>query len=240
MNITSPCGIATLLLVPVTTVIQPMSFILFFFLYREMDRQAERDWQNAEQVITTNLRNEERKRKLHEDMNPSRRPLHRICVLISLLTGLAAFAMGVGQVVGLIFQSDGPIQYVLRVYIMLLCILAILIELEWTKFARESKIFSVWISRGCYYAFIGVLGLEQNDTEESMRTDRPWFSVSRQYLKCVAWLMIAFGLLYSAMGILCLQLVYIRLRTDYQDRLSRAPEIRRAAAAYRDAPGDAA
>lgn len=209
-------------------------------MYREADRNAEVEWESAEQTISTNLRNNQKRSQLQEEMNPSRRLLHKIFVFISIVSGFSAFAMAVGQIIGLVFQSEGPIQYVLRVYIMLLCFLAILIELEWTKFARESKIFSIWITRGFFYAFIGVLGLEQNDTSHSQNIERPMYNISRQYLKSVAWLMIAFGLLYVAMGLLCLQLIYIRLRNDYQERLARAPEVRRAAETYRDVSDDAA
>jgi hypothetical protein len=88
---------------------------------RESDRRAEDQWDSAEQSISTKLRSDKKRRQVEEEMNPSRRCLHKFFVFISLITGLAALAMAVGQIVGMIFQSDGPVQYVLRVYIMLPC-----------------------------------------------------------------------------------------------------------------------
>lgn len=201
------------------------------------NRKVEEEWSKAEQDIATRQREDQLHEQLQEEQYPTRRPIHRFFVFISVITGCSAFFMGVGQLIGIMFQMAGPIQYVLRLYVTVLCLLVILVELEWTKFARDSMIFNVWITRGICICFIGVLGLEENDTSASKNSDHPGFSATETYVKAVAWLMIACGALYFAMGICCLQLVYKRVRNDYQERLARAPNVRRAVETYGSSEG---
>ena len=156
-------------------------------------------------------------------------------MLISMCTGLSALSMGVGQLVGLtVASSTDTIQYVLRLYVVALCSLVILVELEWTAFARESMILHNWITRGLVYGFIGLLGLEQNDRAAWNRRGDSWSGLNpaERYVSVVAWIMVACGVVYFGMGVCCLQLVYSRLRKDYQERRKRAPDIQRAAETY--------
>lgn len=134
--------------------------------------------------------------------------------------------MAVGQFLGIYFQSVGPIQYVLRIYVIILCLLVMANELEWTIFTRDSMILKHWITRGLFYAFIGVLGLEENDTTSSRHADTHGYIISLQFIKAVAWIMIGCGTLYFGMGMLCLHYYYNRLRDDYQERVERARQAR--------------
>lgn len=169
-------------------------------------------------------------------MHPTRRPIHKLFILISAVTGLSALCMLIGQFLGLQIQESGPVQYVVRLYVIALCILAILVELEWPKFARE--LLNNWIFRGLCYTFIGVLGLEENDTSTSKNAEGKGFDISKTFTQVVAWLMIVCGALYTFMGLFCLHIVYNRVRNDYRERLERAPAIRRAAQTYGSAAGD--
>lgn len=134
--------------------------------------------------------------------------------------------MGVGQLVGVLVQRTGPIQYILRIYVIALCCLVVLVEKEWT----ESKILHNWVTRGLCYGFIGLLGLEENDREHHQSGNEGWaeFNAMERYVSVVAWIMVACGVLYFGMGIFCLQLVYNKLRRDYKERCQRAPDIQRA------------
>ena len=134
--------------------------------------------------------------------------------------------MGIGQFAGMIYLQESGIQWVLRIYVILLCFLAVLVELEWTKFARESAILKFWITRGLFYCFVGVLGLEQNATEEGIKFNG--VDAFGQVSNIVAWMMIGVGLVYSTMGLCCLQFYYNRLRANYEERLGRAEVVREA------------
>mmetsp|Transcript_31568 Transcript_31568/g.65945 ORF Transcript_31568/g.65945 Transcript_31568/m.65945 type:complete len:209 (-) Transcript_31568:853-1479(-) len=166
------------------------------------------------------------------ETNPRRKCLQTNVMTVSFLAGVFLSLMCIGQIVGMVFQDIGPISYILRFYTMILCFLGILVELEWTKFVTKSTILNNWISRGFFYSFIGVLGLQENDSASLRDENRPGDAIALNYVKVVAWLMISIGLLYSSMGISCLQFFYNRQRTEYKRRLERAATIREAAARY--------
>jgi hypothetical protein len=80
-----------------------------------------------------------------EVVSPSRQWPHKFIIVVSIATTISALNMGLGQFLGIVFEQVGPVQYVLRVYVFLLCILVVFNELEWTKLMRDSKIMSIWI-----------------------------------------------------------------------------------------------
>jgi hypothetical protein len=200
------------------------------------DKQIIDTWSKKEEEVAMNLRNQELRAQYEEEVHPTRKPLHKFFVLISIVAGIAAFSMCLGQFLGIIFQQVGPVQYVLRVYVIILCILIVLNELEWTKYTKESKIMRIWITRGLFYSFIGVLGLEENDTSSSRNSNERGFNFSLSFIKVVAWVMVCCGALYFFMGIFCLQLVYNRMRTEYEQRLTSAVDVQRTAETYIEQP----
>ena len=186
------------------------------------------------------LVNEDLRQQLHDELHPKRRFLHHVFIVVSIIAGLSAFNMALGQFIGIAFGAVGPVQYVLRVYVILLCALVVLNELEWTKLTRESTILHWWVTRGMAYAFIGVLGLEENSVTPADRNENVnGRETALGYIKVVAWLMVGCGTLYFCMGVLCLQLVCNRMREDYQRRLARAKETRRTTQTYMRAANSA-
>jgi len=185
---------------------------------------VEQVWSQKEEENALNQRRERVAAAQAEELHPSRRWPHKFFILVAVVTALAAFAMGLGQILGIAFQSVGPIQYVLRFYVVLLSLLVILNELELTSITRESRILRYWITRGVFYAFIGLLGLEENDTSSS--TNANDFRIGILYTKAVAWIMVGLGGLYFVMGVCCLQLLEHRLRTNYEERKERARILR--------------
>jgi F0F1-type ATP synthase assembly protein I len=199
---------------------QRLSFVVL--VVREGDQNAESEWARQEEATAQEALRERLIAQQDDDLHPSRNWIHRGMIAISTLTGLTAAGMVLGQVLGFLFQVGGPIQYFLRFYVVLLCLIVILNECECTKFIRQSGILKHWVSRGLLYAFIGLLGLEQMDTASSRNQDQRGFEISMEFVGGVAWVMVACGVLYFVMGSLCLHLVLIRLRNDYQERLQRA------------------
>lgn len=131
--------------------------------------------------------------------------------------------MFLGQIIGLAYEVVGGIQIVLRIYVVMLCLLVILNELAWTKYTRDSTLLHLWITRGLVYSFVGVLGLEENSVSpyrESTIAATP----ALLYLKGVAWMMVACGCTYIALGALCLQIVDDRMKKDLAQRKERAKE----------------
>ena len=137
--------------------------------------------------------------------------------------------MGMGQIVGMTFEDIDVVSYVMRTYVIVLCLLVVFIEAEWTALVQNSSILRYWITRGLFYSFVGVIGIQQNDHVTEQNPDQQERdSMSLQFIRVVAWLMIGCGILYFCMGILCLQIYYNRLRRDYDERSGRAEHIRNA------------
>ena len=188
----------------------------------ENNRMIEASWNQAEEQLRQQQLRDQLVEQIHEQQYPSRRMLHRMIVMLSFVTCLAAVLMLIGQIMGLfIFRSYGPIQYVLHFYVFLLCILVVLVECEWTPIGRQSFIFNYWLTRGLSYCFIGVLGLEENDTADWTNPS----DVIENFVKVVAWLMIGVGTIYFILGLLCIQIIYTKERKDYVKRCTLAKQL---------------
>jgi hypothetical protein len=206
--------------------------VMFVGFSRADDQHAESSWTrqeeaNAQETLRERLIEEEAGEDDNdEELYPSRRWIHRALIAVSVLTGVAAIGMIAGQAIGYFFQVGGLIQYFLRFYVVLLSLIVVLNELEWTTFVRESGVLKHWVSRGLLYGFIGLLGLEQMDTSSSRNEDRQAFKASMTFLEGVAWVMVGCGILYFVMGACCLHIILGRLRSDYQERMQRARILR--------------
>lgn len=125
-------------------------------------------------------------------------------VVVKTLTVFSAINMIIGQVVGGLKHDDMEfIPATMRIYVVLFSSLVIANELGLgKKMMHGSAAFSNWVIRGAFYAFIGVVGLEQNSLASQEKTN--------VYLTVVAWFMVGVGVLYAVMGALCLQVYYDR------------------------------
>ena len=167
---------------------------------------------------------------LQEELHPQRNWFHKFTRFIGCIVSLSTLLMGSAQIVGIAYQAETPIQYVVHVYVLLLCFLALLTELEWTSMVTDSKILHNWVTRGMFYALIGTLGLLQDETEElklKSDTSLPSRDVTMNFIHGVAWLMIACGLLYFCLGLLCCQRLVKKFREKHAVRLEMASEKRK-------------
>jgi uncharacterized membrane protein len=149
---------------------------------------------------------------------------------VSIVAGLSALNMALGQFIGIAYGKVGPIQYVLRVYVILLCALVILNELEWTKLTRDSTILHLWVTRGMVLYRSARTRREQHHSQANENAEGRGTALG--YIMVVAWLMVGCGTLYFCMGVLCLQLVCNQMREDYQHCLIRSKETRRMTQTY--------
>ena len=172
-------------------------------------------------------------RAAHEELvHPSRRLVHKLFLFISFLTAVVALCLVVGQILAIIYESDGPIQYTLNGFLILCCFLIFFNELQWTILTRDSAILGHWVTRGLFYAFIGVICVEQNDQTfqagQTRHNNEHAYNVSMAYIKAVAYIIIGCGALYFIMGMFCLHRVYNSYVKDYGERTEMAKRIQRA------------
>jgi multisubunit Na+/H+ antiporter MnhC subunit len=200
---------------------------------RHADEVAMQNWSEQEKAIAKQEEEEKLRSELDEELHPSRKCLHQIFIFISRITTLSAMLMLISQFLGIYFRQEGPIQYVIRIYVMVLCVIVMFNELEFTKMVRESAMLRIWITRGAIYAFIGILGLEEAESSPTTsHKDSAGRDQALTFVMVIAWIMIGLGVLYFVMGVLCLQLVLNRLREEYQERLERSNETQRTSARY--------
>jgi hypothetical protein len=200
---------------------------------RHADELAMQNWSEQEKAIAKQKKEEKLRSELDEELHPSRKCLHQIFIFISIITTLSALLMGIGQFIGIYFQQEGLVQYVIRIYVIALCVIVMFNEMEFTKMVRESAMLRIWITRGAIYAFIGILGLEESEASPtSNHQDSAGRDRALTFVMVIAWIMVGLGVLYFVMGVLCLQLVSNRLREDYQERVERSKETQRASATY--------
>uniref|UniRef100_A0A7R9WMH7 Golgi apparatus membrane protein TVP15 n=1 Tax=Craspedostauros australis TaxID=1486917 RepID=A0A7R9WMH7_9STRA len=169
------------------------------------------------------------------EMNPRRKCVHKVFVVINGITVIIATLMFVAQLLGIYFKTLSLVDYVLRVYIIALCAMIVMNELEWTSVIRESRLLRNWLTRGLIYAFVGVLGIEQYEASPSGRhDDSAHFDVAMNFIRVVSNIMVGVGGLYFVMGICCMQLVSNKLRHEYEERVARAGDMHAAAQTYND------
>jgi len=190
---------------------------------------AENDWEKHEQSLSEGEIRTTRSELLQAEMYPKRHYFHKMFIFINFITIMIAILYGIGQFIGIAFEQVGPVQYVLRVYVIALSALVILNELELSSLTTTSKLLNMWITRGLTYAFIGVLGLEENGGVVQVQegADTEMRDMGILFIKVVAWMMVGIGCLYFVMGCLCLQIVLNKMREDYQFRVQRGKEKRK-------------
>ena len=183
------------------------------------DTEAEKQWEKAEADMASQIQLETKEK---QRLNPKRHILHKFGFVVSIMATLAAFLMGLSQILGMIFADVGVIQIVLRVYVVLFCVVVVMVELELTKFARESYILHNWWTRGLIYAFLGVIGLEEVETQVIKDIEFRGVNPAALYVKVVAWVMVFVGCFYFLLGAFCIQSRYEQQREDFAERKARA------------------
>jgi len=162
---------------------------------------------------------------------PARRLPHKFFLLVEFLAVSVNLWMMAGQVLGGFVYENIWIDYILRGYVVILCSLMVLAELEITGLARTNMLLHNFIPRGITYGFISVIGIHENETATEVRSGWEGYGALSDIVRAVAWNMLGLAVLYFVMGITCMQYVLDKYRTDYQHRLERA----KAREAYRKA-----
>lgn len=107
-----------------------------------------------------------------------------------------------------------------RIYLSIFCVLVIVTESSAPlPIVRESQILQNYCSRGFLYSFIGIICLEEayservkgllaNVTNADGSFHVAWAAL---FMEFSAWLMLALGMLYMALGVLCLKILRDRM-----------------------------
>lgn len=156
--------------------------------------------------------------------------LHKCFIFLNVLVALAACLMIVAQVWAMSVKDLIPLEVVVRLYTIGLCILAILIEADWFSFTRNSPIVQNWIPRGIFYTFIAFLAMVEQDIGNDNYYNRKnsggfFFSMTKEHVAefligISSWIMLGYGILYIFLGVLCVQIAFNKVRDEYERRVA--------------------
>jgi hypothetical protein len=109
-------------------------------------------------------------------------------------------------------EVNAFVRYALSLYIVIMCCLAVLVELEWFSFIMNSRLLTNWISRGFAYIFIALLSIDQAMLGITTKQRE------LEFIIVVSYMLGVIGAGYIVMGVFCMQICLKRLREEHEIR----------------------
>lgn len=187
-------------------------------------------WSNHESNLQNFFTHNQLYNAQQADVNPKRHVLHLCFIGYTFVSALVGFFLGMGQFFVLLGFSelnkeiniDQSIHYAVSIYLIVLCILCIINEMELGSFILASKVLEFWPTRGIFYTFLGLISMEQVQLISDDCTG--WNCSLKNYNNVMAIIMMGSGVGYFLMGVCCLQFVYKKKKEGYKARKMVARE----------------
>jgi hypothetical protein len=196
-------------------------------------------WDQVAEANQQNESHQELRQELDQELHPQRPCALQLFGCLNVITTIVTIGMALGQFLGLVFDPHQDIlELVLRIYVLAFCTLIICNEFQISTWTRDATLLRFWVTRGILYAFVGMLGLMENDISNIRNNGSTVANAaSTLYLAIVAWALIVCGCFYTLLGLCCAQLAYDRMKTKYQERLDRAKATERTTMLYGNVMG---
>mmetsp|Transcript_5794 Transcript_5794/g.16334 ORF Transcript_5794/g.16334 Transcript_5794/m.16334 type:complete len:244 (+) Transcript_5794:185-916(+) len=126
--------------------------------------------------------------------------------------------MSASQIILLSKKHLPFLQFSLRLYILVFCLIFMLVELDWPPQIMRNLPTNNWLMRGWMYSFLGLVGMEEafavlvSDSSTSNILGSDLISI---FVQISSWGMVAIGVLYFALGLLCMRSLKEKVRKDY-------------------------
>jgi hypothetical protein len=153
---------------------------------------------------------------------------HKLFRLFKLITILIAALLLIAQVISLVYLPFDGVELLLKIFLSSFCVLIIMNELEWWGSLRASPLFWNWVPRGYFYAFIGVVSVEENNLKPSSGAPLKTLPVdytAALFIETASWMMFVIGILYISFGLCCCQVYQTKVRENYKERLAERKKI---------------
>lgn len=178
----------------------------------------------TEDASTKSGKNAKAKKK--RKPGPQKSMCHLLFDSVRYLAIIASSMMFMMQFVPLIFFGDQStwLQIAVRSYVSIFCVSFMLNESRLPIFEKILTPRNNWILRGFLYSFIGLIGMEQDLAVRVEDIAAGTTSVlgpnygtlfATLFMSITTWVMIGVGILYTVLGLLCLQGWYERLEKDH-------------------------
>lgn len=155
---------------------------------------------------------------------------------ITTLSIIVLACMSISQIILLSKKHLPFLQFSLRLYILIFCLVFMLVELDWPPQIMRNLPTSNWLMRGWIYSFLGLVGMEEafavlvSDSSTSNILGSDLISI---FVQLSSWGMVVIGVLYFVLGLLFMRSLKEKVRKDYyaakdrQRRQEDAPVVRR-------------
>ena len=137
---------------------------------------------------------------------------------ITTLSAIVLAFMSASQIILLLKKHLPPLQFSLRLYILIFCLIFIFVELDWPPRIMRNLSTNNWLMRGWIYSFLGLVGMEEafavlvSDSSTNNILGSDLISI---FIQLASWGMVLIGVLYFALGILCMRSLKEKVRKDY-------------------------
>lgn len=155
---------------------------------------------------------------------------------ITTLSIIVLACMSISQIILLSKKHLPFLQFSLRLYILIFCLVFMLVEMDWPPQIMRNLPTNNWLMRGWIYSFLGLVGMEEafavlvSDSSTSNILGSDLISI---FVQLSSWGMVVIGVLYFVLGLLFMRSLKEKVRKDYyaaKDRHRRqedAPAVRR-------------
>jgi hypothetical protein len=165
--------------------------------------------------------------------------LHRFITVLALILLLVT---QVTPFLFLLFTTrvvlGDPVQFALRIYVALFCLIGVLVETEvqappcFKRIKKEGGLLHNWIWRGFLYSFLGLVGCEegiavQTELLHPSHNSEPSKMIDIQInwaafiMETCSWVVVGTGVLYFCLGVVCCQAVRDKQTKAYRERLEQ-------------------
>jgi len=175
-----------------------------------------------------------------QPLPPQRSKLHNLHRLLRILGIGGSLNMVVGEIWGMTLHRIPLEEDIVRCYIIGFSVIILLNEMELSQMLRDSPVLSNWIPRGILYSFVGIVGLVMNDIgndqyfENRMRKYNNYYNnqsaytfiiptteqACEAYIRFGSFFMFFYGIFYSILGALRIQVFAKRQKEEYKQNLA--------------------
>lgn len=137
---------------------------------------------------------------------------------ITTLSTIVLACMSISQIILLSKKHLPFLQFSLRLYILVFCLIFMLVEMDWPPQIMRNLPTNNWLMRGWIYSFLGLVGMEEafavlvSDSSTSNILGSDLISI---FVQISSWGMVIIGVLYFILGLLFMRSLKERVRKDY-------------------------
>ena len=150
---------------------------------------------------------------------------------ITTLSIIVLACMSISQIILLSKKHLPFLQFSLRLYILIFCLVFMLVEMDWPPQIMRNLPTNNWLMRGWIYSFLGLVGMEEafavlvSDSSTSNILGSDLISI---FVQLSSWGMVVIGVLYFVLGLLFMRSLKEKVRKDYyaaKDRHRRQEDV---------------